>query len=208
MELKREVKFELCLLEMKMKFRLLLIFSSILLLNGCAKKDTNLDNYEHYNLTGKDIAVVYNYYFEDNSKNYKYVIADITPENSDVVINGLFCQISNDDYILLDTFESKGNQINYRNRNTYIYEGKLYIIRNIYSSKIMEYSLHGINIEKNEFIVEFDDRRLILSYIENVDNEYIYLYGRIYGSGSTAINSNQYLHVKCSKIDHKCKINS
>lgn len=191
-----------------MKLRLLLIFSSILLLNGCAKKGTNLDNYEHYNLTGKDISVVYNYYFEDNYKNYKYVIADITPKNSEVVINGLFCQISNDDYILLDTFESKGNRINYINHNTYIYEDKLYIIRNIYSSKVMEYSLHGIDVQKNEFLVEFDDHRLILSSIEKVDNEYIYFYGRIYGSGSTAINSNQYLHVKCSKTNHKCKINS
>ena len=87
--------------------KLIIFISLILLMTGCSE---NKDNYLHYTLEGYDLTKTYQYP-DSNNVVRKYVITDITEENSEEVVEGLFYQNGKNDYILLDKI-TNGNSKN------------------------------------------------------------------------------------------------
>lgn len=102
------------------KFNLLFI-GMILLLCGCSDE---FSGFEHYDLSGKDLNV-YNYYDDVRGKEV-YVLADMTPENYESCLTGLYYKISDNDYILLERLESSTFDAYKKDFIYQFYDGKLY----------------------------------------------------------------------------------
>lgn len=165
---------------------------------GCDNDNGNeLDNYEHYDLRNQYNLITYSY-VDENNHTHLYKIADITPEKSEEIINGLFYKISNDDYILIDKIKSCNSSSEYKiKKYNYFYNNKLYVNR-CSGGVVLEYTLSGINIEKKNLLSKFDSK-LMLSSIEKVDDDYVYYTG--YESISGPIHT-----TRCSIKNYKCEL--
>lgn len=119
----------------------------MLLLTGCGKEELYAD-YEHYDL--KDKVVQYYECLDDEHIIRTYAIADITPDPYESHIRGLFYQVGEEDFILLDTIELPYyEEQDSRSYNT-IYNNKLYV-HGISKSKdvkgdLLEYTLNNEKI--------------------------------------------------------------
>ncbi len=170
----------------KLILTILLCCSLLILTNGCKKEE---DNYKHYNLlTYKDII----YYNMANSEGWSqnYAIANITPEHSEGFEYGLFYELDDDDYILLEKFNDKVASA--------LYNNKLYIL---YGYKIYEYNLNREKIDKNK--LEFKYYKSISpETLRSIENDYIYF------NAITDDDENKHIiniDLKCSLKDLECE---
>ena len=177
-----------------MRKNIIILSFSILCLCGCKKIDPYAD-FEHYDLknyyTGNMYTII-----DDNNNRHVYTVADITPDNSEAIINGLFYKVADDDYILLDKIDSCGQDEFYDENYNYYYDKKLYITR-CSGGLVLEYNLDGIKTSKISLLPKLDSKYMLYS-IDNIDEEYIYFNGhaRIY---------TPFEIIKCSKKDFKCE---
>lgn len=181
-----------------MKKKILFIFFVIILITGCS--DTNdLSQYEHYDLKENDTSSYYSYIDEDNNKIYEYIITDITPETSELMVQGLFFKVGRDDYILLDKIEiCNDNQNSYADKlATRFYDKKLYINR-CFGTKVLEYTLDGEKIIKVDIVSKLE-KPLLLTSIKDIDEKYIYYEGK-----EKYTDENQ--TIRCLRKNYKCEI--
>lgn len=170
----------------KLILTILLCCSLLLLINGCKKEE---DNYEHYNLlTNKDTI----YYNMANPEGWSqnYAIANITPEHSEGFEYGLFYELADDDYILLEKFNDKVA--------SELYNNKLYIL---YEYKIYEYNLNREKIDKNKLDFKYY-KSISPETLHNIENDYIYF------NAITDDDKNEHIiniDLKCSLKDLKCE---
>lgn len=196
--MKREVEVEHCLLDIIMK-RALLIFIFLMIFCGCNNnKESSFSNYEHYDLTGKNI--IYHSYFDNNNITNRYAIADITPESYESLLYGLFYQISNDDYILIDKIESD-QAMEYICK---FQEDKLYVLKTgPEDSGNYEYTLNHEKIVKKKLKFEFS-RGFIIRNIKDINKDEIYFYAL---TNDEETDDSIYVDLKCSLSNYKCELN-
>lgn len=176
--------------------RLLLILILGICLCGCNKENkNNFSNFEHYDLSGKD--AIYHTYV-DNNVMHKYAIADITPDSYELSVYGLFYQVSDNDYILLDKIESTGIKEDIGK----FYENKLYVISMGDTSGNYEYTLNQEKITKEELVFEFSEGFLARS-IKDVNKNEIY-YKVLTNDENTGSSISVLL--RCSLSTYKCEI--
>lgn len=193
--------------------KLLIIFVAIIMLSGCGK-DKYAD-FEHYDLA-KYSHKVYTYTRDPDAAwydlgNENYAVSSLSLDDDNVLgyMEGLFYEVGNNDYILLDSFMGCNNCYNY-DIYTYLYNDKLYIVRNSGLS-IYEYTLNKENTTKRELKFNYDlifdnykelnpERVLIGNKIDSVDDKYIYFKDvYFYNISNLAMN------IKCSLDDLKCE---
>ena len=93
----------------------------LLSLCGCQKIEPYAD-FEHYDL--KNYITTNKYTIIDDNNKHVYIITDITPDNSEAIINGLFYKVADDDYILLDKIDSCSKAEFYDENYNYFYDKK------------------------------------------------------------------------------------
>ena len=173
----------------------------ILFLTGCSEEELYAD-YEHYDLKGKEVQ----YYecLDDERVKRTYAVADITPEEYESKLRGLFYQVDENDYILLDKIDlhyyDEGNSRTYNA----MYDNKLYVLgepesEDIYGDVIV-YTLNREEFTIKELDFDFsslpDSIDLSFLRIKNVDSNYIYFYN------SYMIDDT---YVKCSLENYICE---
>lgn len=174
----------------------LILIILLILLCGCEEKE-DYSSFEHYDVDVYNDRYTYSYVGEDNIQRV-YVIADISEEHSEAITNGLFYKIKEDDYILLDKFDSCGYQAAYKDKTkTYFFNDELYITR-CSGSVAFKYELSGANTKKIDISEKLTDKYLLNS-IFNVDSEYIY-----YNASETLSSSD--IEIKCSKNSFSCEL--
>lgn len=170
---------------MSMK-KLLILFSLILILCGCANDEIEDEyaNFTHYK-SDDFVNMVYN---------QGYIIAYLPPASETGSTTLLLYQVGKDDYIYID----KISEFEIPNDNNHIqfYKNKLYIIGDR-GSLVKEYVLDGINTKKGEYL-HFDMSKLggnsIIWSIKNIKDNYIYLDVSDYGN------------IKCSLESRICEL--
>lgn len=192
---------------------LILLFISIICLSGCGTKD-KYEGYEHYDLKDYDYEI---YSYTRNPKGSwneldieNYAVAFLIPRNnkneSMAYDEGLFYEISENQFILIDKFSGDINSYN-NPKYTLLYKDKIYIVRGL---SIYEYTLNRENTSKRK--LEFNYDAILEEYndtehlyyvsghkIDKVDDEYIYF------SNISIHNSNVHdINVQCSLKDYKC----
>lgn len=105
--------------------KLMLICIMLLLLTGC-ELNSDYENFEHYDL--KDKEVQYYECLDDDHIKRTYAVADITPENYESKLRGLFYQVDNDDYILLDKIDLYYYDEGHSSAYNAMYDNKLYVL--------------------------------------------------------------------------------
>ncbi len=174
----------------------------MLLLTGCGKEELYAD-YEHYDL--KDKVVQYYECLDDEHIIRTYAIADITPDPYESHIRGLFYQVGEEDFILLDTIELPYyEEQDSRSYNT-IYNNKLYV-HGISKSKdvkgdLLEYTLNNEKIILKGIDFQYPSlpygKDLAGLKTKDIDNEYIYF------DNYYMIKDDAY--IKCSLEDYDCE---
>lgn len=173
------------------------LFFLIICVCGCSNKN-EMSGFKHYQLSNfENDSVKYSYYNEKTHHMDEYIIADITPKDSLLNISGLFYQVDDDDYILLDKFEDGNSNYIFEEYN-YFSEEKLYVIRG-HGATIYEYNLNGPNTQKKDLSSKIKIK-LYDATVEKVDNGYIFL------EGQDGFSSNDQKHIKCSQKTYDCKI--
>ena len=170
----------------KLILTILLCCSLVILTNGCKKEE---DNYEHYNLLTNEDTTYYNMATPEGwSQNY--AIANITPEYSEGFEYGLFYELKDDDYILLEKFNDKiGSEL---------YDNKLYIL---YGHKIYEYSLNREKVDKKKLDFQYY-KSISPATLHNIENDYIYIYALTDDDNNEHIIN---INLRCSLKDLKCE---
>lgn len=167
----------------------------LLIAIGCSNKN-KWDGYQHYSLNDKE-PILYSYYDEYTNV---YAVADITPENYEVGVLGIFYQIEKNDYILIDSIECNKNI----DLIAKFYDDKLYVIGAVGNSGFYTYELHHENLKKEE--VSFESRKKFTPIeIDKIEKGKIYL--RAWTSddeGKMAVVS---ANVECQLSNYKCEIN-
>lgn len=177
------------------KIFLLLICVSTLLCGCNSKKET--DNFEHYDLIGKDLNQYF--YIDSNGKKEEYVLADVTKYPSESAITGLFYKVGPDDYILLNTFESAGTFV-YKSDQYRFYKNKLYGVGKGHDS--FEVELNGRDSKFKEITYTVDNQAIFPEHIEyNIEDDFIYFSGIIFDGEHNVRKS-----FKCSLINYQCQI--
>lgn len=172
--------------------KLFIIFVMILMICGCSNSSKK-GTFKHYDLKDKDINP-YSYIYEDGSSDL-YVLADMTSEEALSVVTGLFYKVKEDDYILLDTFES-GQTDAYVNNSIYSFVfDKLYGIGNGKTPSTFIYELDGENSKILDVDFKFKDKKIIPSAIKDVDGNRIVF--NVYN------DDNKYV---CSLSNYKCEV--
>ena len=133
-----------------MKKNLILLAICILCFCGCSKKE-EYEDFKHYDLLDNDTtSMSYSFYDDDKHQKETFVVTDITPENSEEVINGPFYKVGYNDYILIDSFSSCNDPGAYTGKKiNYFYNDKLYIIR-CSGGLMLEYTLNGAETTKKD----------------------------------------------------------
>lgn len=176
----------------------LIVFILLLTICGCSNKTENrYDDFEHSNLSGKDIISYTN--IDDDGLQHKYAIADITPDSHEIFIYGLFYQISSDDFILLTKIESSIQ----KEYVTKFYGNKLYVLDQNGDAYNIEYTLDKEKISKKE--LNFNFYKGFAPYsINDIQENYIY-YSAHTNDDSTG--SSISVKIKCSLNTYECELN-
>lgn len=162
---------------------------------GCNNENkNNFSNFEHYDLSKKD--AIYHTYADNNVMN-KYAIADITPDSYEMSVYGLFYQVSDNDYVLLDKIESTAIMDDISK----FYENKLYVIGMGDTPGNYEYTLNQEKITKKELVFDFSKGFLARS-IKDVNKNEIY-YKVLTNDEDTS--SSISIVLRCSLSTYKCK---
>ena len=105
--------------------KLILMSIMLLCLTGCNNEELYAD-YEHYDLKDKELQY-YNCLDDEHIKR-TYVVADITPEEYESKLRGLFYQVDEDDYILLDKIDLYYYDEGHSRTYNAMYDNKLYVL--------------------------------------------------------------------------------
>lgn len=170
-----------------MKKTTLLLILCILCFCGCTKQD-KYDSFEHYDLLDKDTTSTNYSFYNDNNQKETYIVTNITPENSEEIINGLFYKVGDNDYILIDSFSSCNNPNGHKSeKHNYFYNNKLYIIR-CSGGTVYEYTLNREETTKKDLSSQIV---LYNASIIDIKNGYIYIEGKD-------------KNIKCSQKTYEC----
>lgn len=177
--------------------KLIFMCTIMLFLTGCGEKELYAD-YEHYDL--KDKEVQYYECLDDERVKRTYAIADTTPENYESHLRGLFYQIGEDDYILLDQIEYNPYEESHSRELNIIFDNELYMIGNGSSAMVTKYTLNGAEFIKEELTFSYpnlDDYNLPNHYypfgkFKDINLDYIYF-------GDESVTT------RCSLEDYTCE---
>ncbi len=166
----------------------------ILCLNftGCGDKEKLKETaFEHYDLSDKQ-PNIYTYYNDNGAQ--VYALADITPISHESILTGLFYQVGNNDYILIETLESSTTNA-YKLDSMYRFWGnKLYGTGNGQTPSFFEIELDRKDSKMKEIKLNF-----LTTGIKNIDNKSITL------SGITFIDEHNVSKTfKCTLKDFEC----
>ena len=181
--------------------KLILMSIMLLCLTGCNNEELYAD-YEHYDLKDKELQY-YNCLDDEHIKR-TYVVADITPENYESKLRGLYYQVDEDDYILLDKIDLYYYDEGHSRTYNAMYDNKLYVLGRpesedidgsviVYTLNREEFSITGLDFDFSSLPDNIDRAS---QRIKNVDNNYIYF-------NNYSMEANAY--VKCSLKDYTCK---
>ena len=181
-----------------MKKIFLVCIGVILLLCGCSDE---FSGFEHYDLSGKDLNV-YNYYDDVRGKE-TYVLADMTPENYESCLTGLYYKISDNDYILLERLESSTFDAYKKDFIYQFYDGKLYGIGRGSNLPLMfTIELKGKDSVLDGISFKVGDKGIGPTSIENIENNTIKVYGYIRLDDEPVASR----HFDCSLETYQCEI--
>lgn len=165
------------------------------LVTGCKKGD----EYEHYDLKDKN---PYTYTIADKEGYPQiYALADITPNQYETKIVGLFYNVSKDDYILLDKYETTTDTGNLDNNSIFkFYEDKLYIAHtmNDQSFSIITFDREKMTRTSVKFTRENGDD-LYIEAIQSIEKDEIQIYTTIFKN-----EHNVGAEFNCSLTDYTC----
>lgn len=168
---------------------------TLLVLTGCGKEELYTD-YEHYNLADKEVQL-YQYLDNEHILN-TYAIADITPDPYESHIRGLFYQVGEEDFILLDKIDLYYYIEDDSRSYNAIFNNKLYVMGDTGEDGLVtEYTLNHEKISKkglNFQIPSSDNHYYIPQKIVKVDINNIYFEGPHYDDLT-----------KCSLEDYNCE---
>ena len=178
-----------------MKKILMMVLIILLLFSGCSNENKEFEHYDLTNYEKLTYKVVGN--FEENI----YAIADITPENYEMKIYGLFYKISDNDYILLDKIEN--GSLN--EEENYLINNKLYV-NSHNASHHYEYTLLKDKTTKKELNFDYSSvgKQIRMYYPTKVEDNYIYYYSVMYDSTIDLEYWGKKYILKCSLEDYKC----
>lgn len=167
----------------------------LLCISGC---DNNIDKkFAHFDIKNIDSeSTKYTYINDSTNQVEKYIVTDTTPKGSEIYMNGLLYEVNDDDYILLDEFESSNSTADYKFEGINYFSGnKLYIIRGD-GATVLEYTLDGTNTSKKDISSKI---KLQSAEITKIKDGYIYL------KGIDADKNEK--NLKCSQKTYKCTNN-
>lgn len=177
--------------------KIIFLCTMILLLTGCSKENLYAD-YEHYDLKNKEAQ----YYecLDDEHVKRTYAVADITPEEYESHLRGLFYQVGENDYILLDQIEYNSYEESHSRELNIIFDNELYMIGNGSSAMVTKYTLNGAEFIKEDLTFSFpdlDDYNLPSHYypfgsFKDINLDYIYF-------------GNETVTTRCSLEDYECE---
>lgn len=119
----------------------------------------------------------------------------MTGKEALAVMTGLFYKVGEDDYILLDTFESSQTDAYVKNSVYSFVFNKLYGIGNGETPSTFIYELDGENSKMVDVDFKYKDKKIIPSGIKDVDGNKIEF--------SVYNDDNKYV---CSLSNYKCEI--
>ena len=130
------------------------------------------------------------------------MIYDITPKNSEEIINGLFYKVGENDFILLDKIKSCNSPTEYNSKTqNYFYQNRLYVNR-CSGGVVLEYILDGEKITKTELTLKYDtssiSESIALRSINKVNASDVYYNAYDYITHNDKV-------IKCSTINYKCE---
>lgn len=172
--------------------KLFIILMLVLVVCGCSNSSKK-GTFKHYDLKDKDLNP-YSYIYEDGSSDL-YVLADMTSKDSLAVMTGLFYKVGEDDYILLDTFESSQTEAYVKNSIYSFVFDKLYGIGNGDTPSSFIYELDRENSKMIDVDFKYNDKKIIPSSIKDVDGNKIVF--------SVYNDDNKYV---CNLSNYKCEI--
>lgn len=177
--------------------KIFMLLIGVILVCGCQNKENNYDSFKHYELnqSQKD----YYNYIDKNGKTEVYVIADITPENYEYKLDGLFYEISNNDYILLDEIENNNSKV-------FQHENKLYVTA-CNSMCHYEYTLDKEKTSKKELNFKVSEVGKQLTLYEAIDlkDNNIYYRAKMYDSSIDETYWGKEYVLKCDLKTYKCE---
>ena len=179
------------------------IITILLTLYSSLSIENKYSGYEHYGLTEKN-AYIYTFHHDDGKRTY--AISDITPEEYETYLEGIFYEVNEDDYILIEKFDTPNRTIKEGSISTYHYSNYFYTNNNLEdklitlrsTNYVMEYTLKEEKIEKKEINFDYSQINSIpfLKRIEKIEDEYIYFMAQN--------KNNEELNIKCSLKDYIC----
>lgn len=154
-----------------------LIICVVIILTLCGCENKKSDKYEHYQLSDS----YYNKYVYVNNKNKEeiYALKDMTEEEYQSVITGLFYKVGNDDYILLDKLESLITDASNQKSVYQFYEDKLYGLGSGNTPITFEYQLNGTKSKLKELNFKVEDTSIYPTALIEIKNNSIILKGYI-----------------------------
>ena len=183
-----------------MKKYIAILLLMILCVCGCEYNNI-YEGFEHY-----DLNYVPKKLHIDENGNF-YAVTDITKEQDEGGVNGVFYKINEHDYILLDKIGCCGYTEAYKEDSyTFFYKNKLYLIR--CTGNLLEYTLNEEKYEKRE--LEFDTQAISskpleyvqLNSITKVSDNKIYYKGSIHNTYRTNLD------IVCSLDTMKCTLDN
>lgn len=184
-----------------MNKRILICFVIILLSCGCSKED-EYANYEHYDLKGKSFEPYY--YGNGDKPSDLYVLVDLTSNNDEATVTGLFYKVDDNDYILLEKLYSATEEAYNKGFQYQFYENKLYGLGCWGSPMVFEIELNGKDSKLQELHFKLKDSNkgfLIERIINNIKDDMIDFEG---------ITSNEehnfFAKFRCSLTTYECEM--
>lgn len=191
--------------------KITIILMSLFILCGCEFNKSEYSNYEHYNLS--DYPHKEFLYTRDDTgpwydiQTEKYAIAVL---NKNGFKEGIFYEVEDQDYILLDRFDGSPDEYDIE-YYTQLYKDKIYIVRGL---SMYEFTLDKENTKRRD--LQFDYSNILDNYkpykevncsdyvfgfrIDNIDDDYIY-----FRNVQIRCVDNLIFHIKCSLTDLKCE---
>lgn len=173
----------------------ILIFILTFCVFGCNKN--RYANIKHYDLKNRDIkSMVYETISDKTKEKEIYIVTDISQEGSEMIKDGIFMKVKENDYIKIDEYESCNANAYSSEKYTYFSGNKLYISR-CSGGKIYEYTLDGINTQRRDLTTKVN---LYNARIYKIQNGYIYF------EGEKGDFSGEIKYVKCSLESTICEV--